>query len=131
MVCHCTAGYRSGFAAAKLEKQLECNVWNLHCGIIQWANDGGKIVKPDGTPARQVNTFNDIKNDTILANMRVTIGDERKATNLLRYIGIDAITDTANPIKDIYTMRELAGYKAWARQRTTAGAQPVDTAIDD
>ena len=59
VVCHCTAGYRSGFAAAKLEKQLECNVWNLHGGIIQWANDGGKIVKPDGTPARQVNTFND------------------------------------------------------------------------
>lgn len=63
VVCHCTAGYRSGFAAVKLEEQLQRDVWNLHGGIIQWANDGGKIVKPDGSTdppvAKHVNTFND------------------------------------------------------------------------
>ena len=69
VVCHCTAGYRSGFAAVDLEKKLGREVWNLHGGIIQFANEGGSIIKPvesttgprgktTGPKAKQVNTFN-------------------------------------------------------------------------
>ena len=70
VVCHCTAGYRSGFAAVDLEKKLGGReVFNLHGGIIQFANEGGSIITPSdvakgpkdkasGPKAKQVNTFN-------------------------------------------------------------------------
>ena len=57
VVCHCTAGLRSGFAAVALSNETSREVWNLHGGIIQWANEQGSVVDPKGNEVKIVNTF--------------------------------------------------------------------------
>ena len=46
IVCACTAGLRSGWAANALAARLGGTVVSLHGGIIAWANEGGEIVVP-------------------------------------------------------------------------------------
>jgi len=46
VVCFCTAGLRSGYVSKELEKRWDRNVFNLHGGIIAFANAGGKLVRP-------------------------------------------------------------------------------------
>jgi rhodanese-related sulfurtransferase len=58
IVCHCTAGYRSGFAANDLQARLGREVLNLHGGIVTWANQGGTVVNPKtGEEGAPVNPF--------------------------------------------------------------------------
>lgn len=57
VVCHCTAGLRSGFAAVALQEAWKkqganVTVYNLHGGIIAWANAGGAVVDPQSGEAR-------------------------------------------------------------------------------
>ena len=47
IVCACTAGLRSGWAANALAARLgDDSIVSLHGGIIAWANEGGEIVVP-------------------------------------------------------------------------------------
>ena len=46
VVCHCTAGLRSGWAAVDLERKWKRPVYSLHGGIISWANASGVLVTP-------------------------------------------------------------------------------------
>eukprot|EP00931_Biecheleriopsis_adriatica_P078873 TRINITY_DN52291_c0_g1_i1.p1 TRINITY_DN52291_c0_g1~~TRINITY_DN52291_c0_g1_i1.p1 ORF type:complete len:194 (-),score=29.05 TRINITY_DN52291_c0_g1_i1:30-539(-) len=63
VVCLCTAGLRSGFACKALEaawkrQGVERRIYNLHGGIISWANAGGALVDPvSGSPRLSVHTF--------------------------------------------------------------------------
>ena len=54
VLCYCTAGLRSGHAAAYLESQLSRPVLNLHGGIIAWVNAGGELVSPKTGDASNV-----------------------------------------------------------------------------
>lgn len=45
IICACTAGLRSGWAAVELEKRLGRPVMSLHGGIVAWANAGGEVVQ--------------------------------------------------------------------------------------
>ena len=58
IVTYCTAGYRSGRAAASLEKRLGRPVYNLSGGIITWFNQGGEVVDSSGKPSHTVHPFN-------------------------------------------------------------------------
>ena len=58
IVTYCTVGYRSGRAAASLEKRLKRPVYNLSGGIIEWFNQGGKVVDSSGKPSVTVHPFN-------------------------------------------------------------------------
>mmetsp|Transcript_49027 Transcript_49027/g.88636 ORF Transcript_49027/g.88636 Transcript_49027/m.88636 type:complete len:189 (+) Transcript_49027:77-643(+) len=63
VVCHCTAGLRSGFACSALQHEwkkqgVERTVFNLHGGIISWVNAGGQVVDPQsGEQRREVHTY--------------------------------------------------------------------------
>lgn len=63
VVCHCTAGLRSGFACRALEKQwqdegVDRTAFNLRGGIISWVNAGGTVVDPGTGAQRQaVHTY--------------------------------------------------------------------------
>ena len=46
VVCHCTAGLRSGWTAVDLEKKWQRPIYSLKGGIISWSNAGGKLVVP-------------------------------------------------------------------------------------
>jgi rhodanese-related sulfurtransferase len=46
IVCHCTAGLRSGWAAVDLEKKWNRPVYSLHGGIVAWSNAGGQLEVP-------------------------------------------------------------------------------------
>jgi rhodanese-related sulfurtransferase/uncharacterized membrane protein YedE/YeeE len=46
VVCHCTAGLRSGWAAVDLEKKWGRPVHSLHGGIVAWSNAGGELQVP-------------------------------------------------------------------------------------
>ena len=48
VVCHCTAGLRSGWAAVDLEKKWGRPVYSLHGGIVAWSNVGGELHVPGG-----------------------------------------------------------------------------------
>ena len=58
IVTYCTVGYRSGRAAASLEKRLGRPVYNLHGGIIEWFNQGGQVVDSSGRISDTVHPFN-------------------------------------------------------------------------
>jgi rhodanese-related sulfurtransferase len=45
IICACTAGLRSGWAAVELEKRLGRRVYSLHGGIVAWANAGGEVTR--------------------------------------------------------------------------------------
>lgn len=63
VVCHCTAGLRSGFACAAIQREwksqgVDRTVFNLHGGIIAWVNAGCKVVDPaQGDVCNAVHTF--------------------------------------------------------------------------
>ena len=59
IVCHCTAGLRSGWAAVDLEKKWNRPVYSLHGGIVAWSNAGGHLEVPDAkrTPTEKVHTY--------------------------------------------------------------------------
>ena len=58
IVCHCTAGLRSGFVAQVLENKWERPVHSLHGGIVSWSNAGGELREPGtGTTTDRVNTY--------------------------------------------------------------------------
>lgn len=46
IVCNCTAGLRSGWAAVDLEKRWGRPVHSLHGGIVAWSNIGGELHVP-------------------------------------------------------------------------------------
>ena len=58
IVTYCTVGYRSGRAAASLEKRLGRPVYNLSGGIIKWFNQGGQIIDSSGRLSDSVHPFN-------------------------------------------------------------------------
>jgi rhodanese-related sulfurtransferase len=73
IVCHCTAGFRSGYAAANLQARLGRPVYNLHGGIIQWANEGGEIVDPNTKePTNLVNPFSQQWGQYVKKELKVT-----------------------------------------------------------
>ena len=57
IVTYCTAGYRSGMAAVKLEKRLGRAVLNLHGGIVSWYNAGGEVRDPSGQPTDEIDAY--------------------------------------------------------------------------
>lgn len=57
VVTYCTAGYRSGTAAAKLEKRLGRKVLNLHGGIVAWFNAGGEVRDPGGQVTDKIDAY--------------------------------------------------------------------------
>jgi rhodanese-related sulfurtransferase len=57
VVTYCTAGYRSGIAAAKLEKRLGRKVLNLHGGIVAWFNAGGEVHDPSGQVTDKIDAY--------------------------------------------------------------------------
>jgi rhodanese-related sulfurtransferase len=59
VVTYCTAGYRSGLAATALEDRLGIKVYSLSGGIIDWFNNGGRVVDEEGRPVDKVHTYND------------------------------------------------------------------------
>jgi len=59
IVAYCTAGYRSGHAAVKLERLLGRPVYNLDGGIILWFNRNGKVVDPSGNAVLRVHPYGD------------------------------------------------------------------------
>ena len=58
IVTYCTVGYRSGRAAASLEKRLGRPVYNLSGGIIKWFNQGGQVIDSFGRLSDSVHPFN-------------------------------------------------------------------------
>ena len=58
IVVYCTVGYRSGRAAASLEKRLGRPVYNLSGGIIKWFNQGGQVIDSSGRLSDTVHPFN-------------------------------------------------------------------------
>ncbi|MAE64872.1 MAG: hypothetical protein CMJ18_11440 [Phycisphaeraceae bacterium] len=59
VVVYCTAGHRSGLAAVALERRLERPVHSLDGGMIQWFNEGGAVVTPDGGRADRIHPHSD------------------------------------------------------------------------
>ena len=57
IVTYCTVGYRSGFAAVKLEKRIGRPVFNLVGGIIEWFNNGGTVVDAGGEETDKIDAF--------------------------------------------------------------------------
>jgi len=56
VVTDCTVGVRSGFAADRLRKE-GFDVRNFKGSILAWAHAGGDLVRPDGTPTKQVHVY--------------------------------------------------------------------------
>ena len=57
IICHCTAGLRSGWAAVDLEKKWNRKVFSLHGGIISWSNAGGHLYDADGKETSRVHCY--------------------------------------------------------------------------
>ena len=59
VVAYCTAGYRSGLAAIDLERRLGRPIYNLNGGIIEWFNNGGKVVDRNGTSIDRIHPYSE------------------------------------------------------------------------
>ncbi len=57
VVAYCTAGYRSGMAAVRLEERLGREVFSLHGGIVAWFNAGGEVRDPDGKVCDEIDAY--------------------------------------------------------------------------
>lgn len=57
IVVYCTVGYRSGKIVSKLQKAGYKNVYNLHGSIIEWANQGNRLVNSKGQTTTKVHTY--------------------------------------------------------------------------
>lgn len=57
IVIYCTVGYRSGKIVEKLRKAGYKNVYNLHGSIMEWANQGNKLVNSEGKTTTRVHTY--------------------------------------------------------------------------
>lgn len=54
---YCTVGYRSGKIVEKLRNAGYKNVYNLHGSIVEWANQGNKLVDSKGKTTTKVHTY--------------------------------------------------------------------------
>jgi rhodanese-related sulfurtransferase len=59
VVIYCTVGYRSGKTVEKLRKAGYSNVYNLHGSIMEWANQGNKLVNSEGKITTRVHTYSE------------------------------------------------------------------------
>jgi rhodanese-related sulfurtransferase len=57
VVIYCTVGYRSGKVVEKLQKAGYTNVYNLYGSIMEWANQGNKLVDSKGQTTTKVHTY--------------------------------------------------------------------------
>jgi rhodanese-related sulfurtransferase/8-oxo-dGTP pyrophosphatase MutT (NUDIX family) len=59
IICCCTAGLRSGYAAVDLEKKWNRPVYSLKGGIIAWSNAGGTLQLPSGKRTERVHCYSE------------------------------------------------------------------------
>ena len=59
IVVYCSVGYRSGKTAEKLKSKGYTNVYNLHGGIFDWANNQKPLENDKGATTRSVHGYND------------------------------------------------------------------------
>lgn len=57
VVLYCTIGYRSGIITKKLQKLGFTNVYNLFGSIVEWKNQGGKVVNKKEEPTEKVHMY--------------------------------------------------------------------------
>ena len=57
VVVYCTVGWRSEQIAARLNQAGYQRVYNLYGSIIEWANLGYPLIKPDGQSTQKVHTY--------------------------------------------------------------------------
>jgi len=57
IVTYCTAGYRSGLYAKKLEKK-GWRVLNLEGSLLSWTHAGGPLTDSEGEPTKRVHVYN-------------------------------------------------------------------------
>ena len=55
-ITYCTVGVRSGIEASKLRRE-GVEVENMQGSILGWTLLGGELVRPDGTPTKQVHVY--------------------------------------------------------------------------
>ncbi|MBU2019310.1 MAG: rhodanese-like domain-containing protein [Bacteroidetes bacterium] len=58
IVIYCSVGYRSGKTAEKLIEQGFTNVYNLHGGIFDWANNQKPLENSKGASTKNVHGYN-------------------------------------------------------------------------
>lgn len=60
IVTYCAGGYRSARSINKAAATLQLPMRNLHGGIVAYANSGGRLVQPDGSPTNLVHGYNEL-----------------------------------------------------------------------